>query len=183
MQLQPCSSPKDLIFYNLCGVSPQDFAPSREGDTYLLVNGQYVVSARPHPEVQRGQIGLNEIQRQWMGIALTDIVDVEPYDPFRQGKQSYLGNMDVEIGFATRAAPTSVPAFDQDELADHVTKTFQNQVFAPGQSLLVDVRVAKLKVTIKTVELGDLASLEKPGGGASQQTNPQARGILIPKRK
>lgn len=50
-----------------------------------------------------------------MQIALTDAVDAQAYDPFSQGASSYLGTMDVEVGFAgrkTREAP-----YDQDELA------------------------------------------------------------------
>lgn len=50
-----------------------------------------------------------------MQVALTDIVDVQLYDPFSQGAQSYLGNMDMEVGFAGKKS-TEVP-YDQDELA------------------------------------------------------------------
>ncbi|KAF2206282.1 hypothetical protein CERZMDRAFT_53445 [Cercospora zeae-maydis SCOH1-5] len=180
MQLQPVSSPRELIFSNLCAVSPQDIGPSRDGgDSHILINGQYVLSARPHPQIQRGQIGLNDFQRTWMQVALTDVVEVEPYDPFRQGSQSYLGNMDIEIGFAgTR--PQQAPPFDQDELADAVIKVFRNQIFAPGQSFGLDFKGGpKLRLTIKTVELVDLASL-KGSGQQQQQTHPHARGILTP---
>lgn len=144
-----------------------------------MINGKYVLSARPHPQVQRGQIGLNDFQRTWMQVALTDIVEVEQYDPFRQGAQSYLGNMDIELGFAgTR--PQQAPPFDQDELADAVIKVFRNQIFAPGQSFGLDFRGGpKLRLTIKTVELVDLASL-KGSGQQQQQTHPHARGILTP---
>lgn len=180
MQLQPVSSPKELIFSNLCAVSAQDIGPSRDGgDAHIMINGKYVLSARPHPQVQRGQIGLNDFQRTWMQVALTDIVEVEQYDPFRQGAQSYLGNMDIELGFAgTR--PQQAPPFDQDELADAVIKVFRNQIFAPGQSFGLDFRGGpKLRLTIKTVELVDLASL-KGSGQQQQQTHPHARGILTP---
>ncbi|GIZ49092.1 hypothetical protein CKM354_001213200 [Cercospora kikuchii] len=180
MQLQPVSSPRELIFSNLCAVSPQDIGPSRDGgDVHIMINGQYVLSARPHPQIQRGQIGLNDFQRTWMQVALTDIVEVEPYDPFRQGAQSYLGNMDIEIGFAG-SRPQQAPPFDQDELADAVIKVFRNQIFAPGQSFGLDFRGGpKLRLTIKTVELVDLASL-KSSGQQQQQTHPHARGILTP---
>ena len=50
-----------------------------------------------------------------MQVALTDLVDVQPYDPFSQGAQSYLGQVDMEVGFAGRKT-TDVP-YDQDELA------------------------------------------------------------------
>lgn len=174
MHLQPCKSPGEFIFANVCGVSPQDVGQQHE-DSYLLINNQFVVSARPHPQVPRGQIGLNDFQRTWMQVALTDTVEAELYDPFRQGKKAYVGNMDVEIGYATRSAPPNVPPFDQDQLAEHLINTFQNQIFAPGQTFGLDARLAKLKLQVKTVELVDLSQMEKAG---EQQTHPSARGIL-----
>jgi len=113
-----------------------------------------------------------------MQVALTDVVEVQPYDPFSQGAQSYMGSMDVEVGFAGKKS-TDVP-YDQDELAQAFVHTFRNQIFAPGQQLLMDFRSVPLRMTVRTVELVDLSSLRAPAAGAQQMTNPQARGILTP---
>ncbi|KAF2718480.1 AAA-domain-containing protein [Polychaeton citri CBS 116435] len=179
IQLRPAKSPDNsFTFGNLCAVSAQDIPPSHDGqDVYLLLNGAYVLSARPIPQFPRGQISLSDPQRTWMQVALTDVVDVQSYDPFSQGAQSYLGNADVEVGFAGRKT-TDVP-YDQDELAKAVTQTFRNQILAPGQQILMDFRSIALRLTVRTVELVDIASL-KSQGGSSQLTNPQARGILTP---
>ena len=112
-----------------------------------------------------------------MQIALTDVVEVQMYDPFSQGPQSYLGSMDVEVGFAGKKS-TDVP-YDQDELAQAFVHTFRNQIFAPGQQLLMDFRSIPLRMTVRTVELVDISSL-KQSSGAQQMTSPQARGILTP---
>jgi len=58
LQLRPAKSPDNsFTFGNLCAVSAQDIAPSRDGgDTYLLINGAYVLSARPLPSFPRGHI-------------------------------------------------------------------------------------------------------------------------------
>ncbi|KAF2173856.1 hypothetical protein M409DRAFT_16126 [Zasmidium cellare ATCC 36951] len=178
MQLRPVNSPAELIVFNVCTVSPYDVPPSRDGETYLLLQGKYVLTARPHPSIEGGAIGLNQIQRRWMNVALADVVDAEIYDPFRQGKQCYLGNMDIEIGFATNKALSE--AVDQDELADAVIKTFRNQIFAPGQDFLLDFKSVKLQGSVKTVELVDLARL---GSEGKSETNPQARGILTPESR
>ncbi|CAK4034433.1 Vesicular-fusion sec18 [Lecanosticta acicola] len=177
MRLQPCKCPQEWVFSNVCGVSTQDVGGQGGEETYLLMNDRYVVTARSHPQIQRGQIGMNDFQRTWMQVALTDTVEAEVFDPFRQGGQAYLGNMDVEIGYATRTAPPNVPPFDQDQLAEHLINTLQNQIFAPGQTFGLDARVAKLKLQVKTVELVDLSRMEQAG---EQQTHPQARGILTP---
>ncbi|GAB7366660.1 hypothetical protein MBLNU230_g8643t1 [Neophaeotheca triangularis] len=179
MQLRPAKSPDNTFtFGNLCAVSAQDIpAPHEGGDTYLLINGQYVLSARPLSNFPRGHISLSDPQRTWMQVALTDVVEVQQYDPFSSGPQSYLGSLDVEVGFAGKKT-TDVP-YDQDELAKAFTQTFRNQIFAPGQQLLMDFKSIPLRMTVKTVELVDITSL-KSSGDAQQQTSPQARGILTP---
>jgi len=54
-----------------------------------------------------------------MQVALTDLVEVQPYDPFSQGASSYLGQVDIEVGFAGTRKTTDVP-YDQDELGSAV---------------------------------------------------------------
>lgn len=122
MQLRPAKSPDNsYTFGNVVAVSPQDIPPSRDGsDIYVLVNNSFVLSARPHQAFPPGQISLSDPQRTWMQVALTDVVDVQMYDPFSQGPQSYLGSMDIEVGFAGKKS-TEVP-YDQDELANAFIK-------------------------------------------------------------
>ncbi len=123
MTLQPAKSPDNsYTFRNLVAVSTQDLPPSPDGtDIFLLINGTFVVSARPLDAFARGYIGLSEPQRSWMGVALTDQLQAEVYDPFSQGAQAYIGSMDVEIGFASTRKTTEAP-YDQDDLAKEITK-------------------------------------------------------------
>lgn len=179
-QLRPIKSPggNAYAFGNLVAVSPQDFPPTPDGsDIYILVNGNYVLSARPTQGCQPGEIGLTDAQRTWAGITLgpQDVVTVQSYDAFSQGGQSYLGAVEVEVGFAARKT-TDVP-YDQDELATQFKKNFNNQVLAPGQQLLLDVKNIPLRMSIRTVQLVDL-SMEKSDTSAPQSTDPRARGIL-----
>lgn len=99
----------------------------------------------------------------------------ESYDPFSQGGQAYIGSMDLEVGFARENRTTDTP-YDQDELAAVFTRTFNGQIFAPGQRLLLDVKNTPLSVLVRTVTLVDL-SMEK-GGETPVQSDPRARGIL-----
>lgn len=123
MTLHPAKSPDNsYTFRNLVAVSTQDLPASRDGtDILLLINGMYVVSARPLDAFPRGSIGLSEPQRSWMGVALTDQLQAEVYDPFSQGGQAYIGAMDIEIGFASTRKVTETP-YDQDDLAREITK-------------------------------------------------------------
>ena len=100
-QLRPAKSPDNsFTFGNISAVNPEDLGGRDRGDAYILVNGQYVVTARPLSNFPRGQISLSDAQRTWMQVALTDLVEIVPYDPFSQGANSYLTSMDVEVGFA-----------------------------------------------------------------------------------
>lgn len=179
MQLRPAKSPDNsFTFGNICAVSAQDVPPSHDGqDVYLLLNGHFVLSARPLPQFPRGHISLSDAQRTWMQVALTDVVEVQTYDPFSAGSQSYLGSMDVEVGFAGKKM-TDVP-YDQDELGRAFAHNFRHQIFAPGQQLLMDFKSIPLRMMVRTVELVDISSLKSPGD-AAQHTSPQARGILTP---
>ncbi len=107
---------------------------------------------------------------------MTETVNAELYDPFSQGGHSYLGSIDVEIGFAGKKI-TETP-YDQDMLADYFIKLYENQMFAPGQQLVMDHKSIVLGVTVKTVQLVDL-SMEKPGSSSAPSvSSPQSRGIL-----
>lgn len=158
-------------------VSAQEFPPSRDGsDLLLLVNDLYVFSARPLDGFPPGQISMSDPQRTWAGVAFTDTVKVQLYDPFSQGGQAYLGSTDIEVGFAGKKRVET--PYDQDELASVVIKNFENQIFAPGQKILMDHKSIPLILTVKTVQLMDLTA-EKPGtSNAAVTTEPTARGIL-----
>ncbi|CAG8960642.1 hypothetical protein HYFRA_00013520 [Hymenoscyphus fraxineus] len=166
-----------FIFGNLCAVSPQDFPPSRDGsDLYILLNGRYVVTARPVSSFPPGCISLSDPQRTWCDVGMMDAITAEIYDPFSQGGHAYLGSLDVDVGFASVKKFTDVP-YDQDVLADNFIRLYQNQIFSPGQKLLMDFKNIPLMFTVKTVQLVDL-SLEKQSTSAPTMTKPDARGIL-----
>jgi vesicle-fusing ATPase len=174
-QLSIEKGPTKLIYMNVVAVSPSDFPPSRDGsDLLLLLQGQYVVSARPTDQFPPGCISLSEPQRTWMGIALADLVDAQIYDPFSQGNQAYLGSMDMEIGFASKTKKTEVP-YDQDDLAKAITQAWQNQVLQPGQRMIFDLKSIPLMFVVKTVQLMDLS--EKPSSTPTS-SDPRSRGIL-----
>ncbi|KAI4612006.1 hypothetical protein J4E80_007458 [Alternaria sp. BMP 0032] len=180
-QLRPIKSPggNAYAFGNIVAVSPQDFPPNADGsDIYIIVNGNYALSARPTQGCNPGEIGLTDFQRTWAGISLgpQEVVNAAPYDHFAySGGKSYLGAVDVEVGFAGRK--TTETPYDQDELATVFKKSFENQILSPGQQLVIDIKNIPLKLSIRTVTLADL-SMEKDEANAPAITDPRARGIL-----
>ena len=163
-------------------MSPQDFPPNADGsDLYVLLRGgqpagEFVVTAKPIQGFPPGRISLSDPQRSWAGITMMDQFTGELYDPFTQGGKAYLGSLDVEIGFASSTKKTDTP-YDEDELANVFINTFQNQVLAPGQRILMDVRNIPLLIIVKTVGLTDL-SMTSGDTGKNMQREAHARGIL-----
>ncbi|KAF2835595.1 putative vesicle fusion factor [Patellaria atrata CBS 101060] len=181
LQLRPVRSPggNAYAFGNIVAICPRDFPASSDGtDLYIIVNNSYVFSARPTDGCLPGEIGFTDPQRTWAGITLgpKDVVNVEPYDHFRRGAQQYLAALDVEVGFASVQKITEVP-YDQDELANQFIKNYENQILAPGQRLLMDIKNIPLRMVIRTASLGDL-SMEKGSSGPTV-SDPSARGILM----
>lgn len=139
--------------------------------------GDFVVTARPVPGFPDGCISLSDPQRTWCGVGLMDSLEGEVYDPFARSAQAYLGSIDVEIGFASLRKVVDAP-YDQDELAEQFIAQFQNQLFAPGQKLLMDVKNVPLAITVKTVTLTDLSMQSQNGEEPPTLSDPRARGIL-----
>ncbi|KAJ5141282.1 hypothetical protein N7476_008973 [Penicillium atrosanguineum] len=177
--LNPAKSPNEnYTFGNLVAVSPQDIPPSRDGtDVLLLINDIYVFSARPLEGFPPGLISMSDPQRTWANIGMRDAVKVQLYDPFSQGGQAYLGSADIEVSFAS-AKKRVETAYDQDELTNAVIRNFENQLFAPGQRILMDNKSIPLLLHVKTVQRVDLTS-EKPDLSSGEiETDPLARGIV-----
>ncbi|KAF7554500.1 hypothetical protein G7Z17_g2874 [Cylindrodendrum hubeiense] len=178
----PRSIQLKLIYGNICAVSPEDFPPNRDGsDLYIMLRGgqpagEYVVTARPTEGFPSGGIALSDPQRSWAGIAVRDTFTGQIYDPFATGGKAYLGSVDLEVGFASPTKKTQTP-YDEDELSKIFIDTFQNQVLAPGQRILMDVRNIPLLIVVKTVGLVDLA-MSSDDSGKQTYREPNARGIL-----
>ncbi|KAI9761566.1 MAG: transport between ER and Golgi ATPase protein [Chaenotheca gracillima] len=176
-QLKPDRSPADIFtFGNLVAVSPVDFGPPPPGsELYLLINDTYVFTAKPYEGFPSGRISFSDPQRTWASVSLMDVVNVQIYNPFDSGQPSYLAGLDVEVGFAGRK--TTENPYDQDELANIFIKNYENQIFSPGQRILMDNKSIYLLFVVRTVQLMDLTS-EKPSTSAPTLSTPESRGIL-----
>lgn len=106
---------------------------------------------------------------------MRDTFTGEVYDPFASGGKAYLGSLDLEIGFASPTKRTEAP-YDEDELSKIFVNTFQNQILAPGQRILMDVRNIPLMIVVKTVGLVDLSMADDAGKQIHRESH--ARGIL-----
>ncbi|KAL4879699.1 P-loop containing nucleoside triphosphate hydrolase protein [Aspergillus karnatakaensis] len=168
---------KVLQYANVALVSARDFPPSHSGskDFYIIVKDLYVFSALPLDDFPQGHIGLNKFQRKWADIGVRDTdTTARPYEPFSQGGEAHLGLADIEVKFAGTSMNDN--QYDQDRLTKAVIDNFKNQIFAPGQVILMDLGGTALLLTIKTVQRVSLTSEKQTD--KSPETDPTARGIF-----
>ncbi|RPA83589.1 AAA-domain-containing protein [Ascobolus immersus RN42] len=166
---------EEFIVTNQVAVSPLDF----DRPQYVICDDLYVMSVQPVPNFPQGTCGFSSAHRDWAQWSLSDTIRVAPYDPFKAGGAVYLGEMDIEVGFAGKKG-TEEP-YDQDDLMKAFVKNFENQIFAPGQRVIMDLRNIKLLLVVKTVQIVDLSMMEKPNGGGRDvptSDSPLDRGIL-----
>ncbi|KAG5980307.1 hypothetical protein E4U55_004172 [Claviceps digitariae] len=181
-----------LVFENICAVSQNDFPrdlqnPKRPNDGsapfYLLLRcenpaREFVVMAQSFHQYNDGCISLTDPQRTWCQIGFTDVFSGEVYDPFASGNNVHLGSIDVEIGFALPEKKTTDIPYDEEDLSAEFKKIYRDQILAPGQRMIMELRGIPLYITVKTVELFDLlTSSEDTAREASRESH--ARGILI----
>lgn len=165
-----------FTYGNLVAVSPFDFPHPQDGsDLYLMINGNFVFTARPWDGFPQGHISLSDPQRTWASVSLMDTVTAHLYSPFSDGGRNYLGGMDLEVGFAGKKN-TETP-YDQDELASHFVRNSENQIFSPSQRILMDFKSIPLMLIVRTVQLIDLTS-EKAGSSAPVVSDLSSRGLL-----
>ncbi|OAA46316.1 vesicle fusion factor NSFI [Metarhizium rileyi] len=171
-----------LIYGNICAVSPEDFPPNPDGnDLYILVRGgqpegEFVISARPVPGFPQGGMSLSDPQRSWCNITVRDTFTGEIFHPFDGGQVQYLGSVDLEIGFATLNKRPETQ-YDEDQLATQFSTTFANQILAPGQRILMDVRNVPLMIVVKTVGLVDF-NMSRESQSKQVSREGHMRGVL-----
>lgn len=174
----------NFIFANAAAVDAQDWGLAPMAEVILRVAGDrlgtadYVVHARGFPGLGQGMIAFGEPQRLWLNnISPGDTVVVEEFNPIELGQKSYLGAVEIAIEFASKNKATDAP-YDQESLAKHFIKCYENQILAPKQQVIMIFQNIPLRCYISTVELIDM-SLEKPQEtGSPSDGNPRARGIL-----
>lgn len=111
----------DLVVIDRVAVSPVDIPPSVDGtDIYIIVNDNYVFSARPTSDFEPGLIGMNSFQRMWAQLSLSKPAIVKPYDIFSEGGDKYIAGVDLEIAFIGSRSTTA--PFSQEELSDAVVR-------------------------------------------------------------
>jgi len=136
---------KNLVQSNKVFVSPQDF-PST---VYLSIK-DCVFIAEPHPQINRGEIALNKIQRQSARISASELLDCSVYQI--PTERFILNSITLDCNFVT---PNSVidPEIDATKFAEHLKKSFNGHVFREGQTFVAEYEGNLLLVKASQLEL------------------------------
>jgi len=177
MKVAKCTS-EALALTNYLLVSPIDFHSSVR---YVIIDGQFVFSIRLENSQPSRQIGTSMAHRRWASLSLNQEVSVAPFDPYSDGPNIFLGNLELEVGFL-RKTQDSKEQFDTEEMSNIFSQSFNNQIFSIGQQLVFDFHGTNLHVVVKGAQVIDQASLQRDLTNGVPQPNQiqiQAiRGIL-----
>lgn len=129
--------------------------------------------------MQPGTVGVSALQRQWIGLSLTDQVTVESLPPPpHPSAPSFLQAIDIEVGFLKRGLEIA-EQFSSDEMTRNFIKAFNGIAMSSDQVIVFEFHGHNLKVTIKSISILELA--EEQRGSARGGPSRQNVGILMEK--
>eukprot|EP00440_Ansanella_granifera_P042459 gb/GFBE01046029.1/.p1 GENE.gb/GFBE01046029.1/~~gb/GFBE01046029.1/.p1 ORF type:complete len:735 (+),score=200.45 gb/GFBE01046029.1/:1-2205(+) len=170
LSLKPSNLPeKSLAFTNKCYVAQSDLAqlcttqPQNGLGQFVELKG-CIFSVEAHRLMEPGNIALNKIQREYAKIGLNQDVFAKQYVP-PQGSE--IGTCKLEVDFYLKQTADAPRLEIKDEDLDAIVrKSFQNQVFAVGQTIAVDYNGQLIKFDVRGLMLPDLGD-----GSATRKVN------------
>ena len=154
MQLLLAKCPEQALSLTNCVfLSPEDHDTLSGGTTseiFLEVKG-CVFTARPHRQVNNGTIGVNSIQRRYLGASENEPVDAAV---FSAGSMDSVGlaALTFSVDYILKNKARGDAKVDAEELTKAIVSRFQLQFFTMGQQLALDYRGDNLLLTVTALE-------------------------------
>lgn len=160
---------QSFVIQNHAAVPPGVFQDGQP----IIIDKRYVMTARASPTIQPNKLGLGVLTREWGSWSIRQEVTVEPFDIFASGNNKvYLGTLSIEIDFYNKNKATSNP-YEQQVFAKRFLQLFRNQIFAPGQLMVMELSGINFKLRVIHTDVVDLGKSEDPNG------TRDIRGILV----
>ena len=161
---------QSYVIDNVLAVAPGIFQDGQ----YVIVDNQFVFTVRTCAELNPQILGVGGAQREWARWSLRQEVSVQPFDIFANGNaRAYLGVLDIEIDFYNKARSVPTP-FEQEKLAKRFIQLYKNQIFSPGQKLVLEFERMNFRITVQSTQVVDLG--EKSD---HELMHKNSRGILV----
>ena len=170
LQVANCPN-QDLAKTNCVFLSPADHASlGGDGDVYLEMK-DLVYTAKPHPSVAAGCVGLNSIQRRGLGVSTNEPISAVVFSPANVGG-GILGEVTFEVDFVVKAKARGQETLDGPALQQTVLRVLGRQYLTKGQSLALEFQGENLLVRVVGLSPLDVGG---PGGPARQAS----RGLVV----
>ncbi|KAL4217085.1 hypothetical protein ACF0H5_023541 [Mactra antiquata] len=153
----------ELSLTNCVVVNPLEFPETvRHVEIYTSPHTKYLFSKETHPNMSKGTVGFNLMQRKWATVSLNQELTIKPFE-FDQRYQT-IGSIVLQVDFLQKKNVTPEP-FNTDKMATEFTMQFANRSFTEGQVLAFNFAEKKmLSVCVKTIEVLDLSDINKATG-------------------
>ena len=108
-----------------------------------------------------GCLSLGSIQRQFLGISKTDLVDLTLYTlPYSNDKEYRLSQLSLEVEVYQAAGTQKIEAEDK-EFDSVIRKSLKNIFFTPGQLNLLDYNGSAFLLKVVKTQLLDMGSVKQ----------------------
>ncbi|KAH3672297.1 hypothetical protein WICMUC_004392 [Wickerhamomyces mucosus] len=167
------SPSNEYALANVASINQSDF----EDGVYISINDTFVFTTRHSSSTPSGEIGLNGTQRAWGRLSFHQPIEVRKYDiTDKLTKHPYISTLNVEISFKIKNKATTIQ-YDQDHLAKHFTKTFNAQILAPSQLLLMEFQGVIFEIRVQGIQSADIENIEI---SSPISTTIDTKSILVP---
>ncbi|GLD99879.1 hypothetical protein PINS_up008607 [Pythium insidiosum] len=171
-------------FSTLVAQTPAGLATMDEVRAFGLniwVNNKFVFAAKPHKEIQRGNIAVGNLQRMCAGLPLGQPCDLSPYVP--NPRRSLLSTVTFEIQqVLTRGQASEIRAIDCSAVKNIFEANYTRHVFAVGQLLAINVENLPLRlqcVSLDLVESEEDIKQQSRTNSFSPQVGAFMKGTII----
>nr|CCA14283.1 vesiclefusing ATPase putative [Albugo laibachii Nc14] len=149
-------------FMALVKQAPRGFITKEDLKAYglnIYVNRKYVFAAKPHKQIQPGQLAVGSMQRMCAGLPLNQACLVSVYDISTE--KCILASITFEIQQVLTQGQSNEPrTIDCEELKKEMVSQFTNQIFANGQLLVAGLNGVPLRLQCSATEPINLDSKE-----------------------
>lgn len=177
LRLRVSKLPNDsLAFSNRVYFNPEDahaFQSAKSLGDYVMIK-DYVFTFDTLPEVARGTMGLNSLQRRFMAASFSDTFEVAPFSP-DLSDPNHLSSLVLEVDLLSKTAKAI--EVKTEDIRKVLKANFDQQFLGIEQRFLADVTGVNLEFRVRSIEVVNMAAFAT-GESASVDGVQGLRGIL-----
>mmetsp|Transcript_32437 Transcript_32437/g.33062 ORF Transcript_32437/g.33062 Transcript_32437/m.33062 type:complete len:789 (+) Transcript_32437:82-2448(+) len=140
------------------------------------LSGSIVFLASPYSGMEKGELGVNAIQRKFGSFTLNQIINVTEFIPTTDVA---LQSITIFVDLLKKSATNPPLTLEWDELMNSFKLQFHNQIFSIGQQIAMDFNGIKLDLCISSFEHATIDSTSTSTQTLQSSTSKNTRGQLL----